>query len=118
MTNFSHVDGFENSQFWHSSLDRQLHFSITLHREIFTLKIIRVKKILWYTFVVCSVRKIFLTVDGYNMNKNVGCNAVAVSCRRRSGIFLGKCGRARGSLFVDHRHVNVFIRVLNFHGWS
>ena len=28
VTNFSHVDGFENSRFWHSSLDRQLRLLI------------------------------------------------------------------------------------------
>ena len=28
VTNFSHVDGFENSRFLHSSLDRQLRLSI------------------------------------------------------------------------------------------
>ena len=55
MTHFSHVDGFENSRFWHSSLDSQLRSSI---------------KFLWYIFAVRSIRETFLTVDGYNMNKN------------------------------------------------
>ena len=59
MTNFLHVDGFENSRFWHSSLDRRLlcrsgNNSCKKFCGIFS------------RFVPSA--KFFLTVDGYNMN--------------------------------------------------
>ena len=47
-----------------------------------------------------------------------GCNAVAIRSSRQLDIYLKRCGRARASLFVDHRHVYVFIRTLNFRGCS
>ena len=56
VTNFSHVDGFENSQFWNSSLHRQLR----LLNEKFSLQ----KKLL------IKHKKFFLKVDSYNMNRN------------------------------------------------
>ena len=45
-----------------------------------------------------------------------GCNAVAVRSICRLDIYFWRCGRVHASLFVDHRHVNVFIHVLNFRG--
>ena len=33
-------------------------------------------------------------------------------------IYLGRCGRARRNLFIDHRRINVFTCVLNFCGLS
>ena len=47
-----------------------------------------------------------------------GCNAVAFRSSRRLDIYLGRCGRSRTLIFVDHCCVNVFIHVLNFRGWS
>ena len=47
-----------------------------------------------------------------------GCNAVAVRSSCPSDVHFGRCGRARTRLFVDHRCVDVFIRVLNFRGRS
>ena len=41
-----------------------------------------------------------------------GCNAVAVRSSRRSDVHIGRCGRARARLFVDHCYVKVSIRVL------
>ena len=65
VTNFSHVDGFENSRFWNSSLHRQLQLLI----EKFSLQnklLIKRKNF----FAVHSIHEIFLKVDSYNMNRN------------------------------------------------
>ena len=48
------------------------------------------------------------------------CNAVAVSSRLQvvDRMFTSGGVYVHARLFVDHRSINVFIRVLNFHGWS
>ena len=51
-------------------------------------------------------------------NYIAGYNVVAVRSSRQLGIYLGRCGDVCASLFVDHRHVSVFIRMLNLRGWS
>ena len=75
----------------------------------------------------------FLMLDCYNMDEHVECFkclvyypvlgepiiAVAVRSSGQSEVYLGKCASARMLInFVGHRHVNVFICVLNFCGWS
>ena len=86
----------------------------TIGWEIFTLKIIHIKNFrgIFLRFVPSAKLR-------YEREPGIaGCNAVAVRSSRQSGIYFGKCGRVHGSLFVDYRHVNVFICVLNFRGWS
>ena len=82
--------------------------------EIFTLKIICVKnfcgvKFSWF----CSIHEIFLKVDDCNMNKRLENSWRLVyyqlsgepgitGCSHRSDIYLGECGLACTSLFIDH----------------
>ena len=78
-----------------------------MDREIFTLKIIRVKnfrvvKFSWFL----SIRKLFLTVDDCNIDEcletcwrlvyyQVSEEPGIARCSRRSDIYLGECGLAR-----------------------
>ena len=61
--------------------------------------------------MVHSICEFFLTaVDGYNMNGSQVSLAVML---RLSGVVVDRAfisGRVHGNLFVDHHHVNVFIR--------
>ena len=103
---FSHVDGFENRQFWNFSLDCQLRLSIGK----FSLQ----KLFSWYIFAVHSIHNLF---NGWRLQYEqeagvADCNAVAVRSSRRSGIYLRRFGCVCGNLFVDHRCINVFIRML------
>ena len=95
-------------------INRPLHSSITVDREIFTLKIIHVKifcvvKFSWF----CSIREIFLTVDGCNIDKRLesswrlvyyqvsGKRGIA-GCSRRLDIYPGECGLGRANFFTVH----------------
>jgi len=66
-----------------------------------------------------SIREIFLTVDDCSMDKclesswhlvyyQVSGEPGIAGCSRRSDIYLGKCGLACASLFIDHRCVILF----------
>ena len=48
----------------------------------------------------------------------IGCNAVAVKSSCQSDFYFMRCGHVRTHLFIDHRRINVFIRVLNFRSCS
>ena len=102
------MDGFENSQLCHSSLDRHLvsglgnfHFKNDLRKKNFVV------------YFRSSIRKKFLTVDSYNMNGNQVWLAVMLWL---SGVVVDRdlsreawtCAR---KLIVDHRRVNVYSRV-------
>ena len=92
----------------------------TIDREIFALKIIRVKNFRVIKFSrFRSIREIFLTVDDCNMDKclesswrlvyyQVSGERGIPGCSVQSDIYLGECGRARASLFTDHRRVILF----------
>ena len=79
----------------------------TVDREIFTLKIIRVKIFRVDKFSrFHSIREIFLTVDDCNMDKRLESLWLLVyyqvsgepgiaRCSHRSDIYLGECGLAR-----------------------
>ena len=92
----------------------------TVDREIFALKIIRVKNFRVIKFSrFCSIHEIFLTVDDCNMDKclesswhlvyyQVSGEQGIPGCSGRSDIYLGECGLARASSFTDHRRVILF----------
>ena len=99
-------------------------------REIFTLKIIRVKNILFVKFSrFRSIHEIFLTVNGCNMDERLessyhlvyyqvsGEQGIA-GCSRRSDIYLEECGLVRPSFFTVHHRIIFIFRVLNFCGWT
>ena len=65
-----------------------------------------------------SIRKIFLTIDDYNMDEHLESSYCLVyywvsgepgitGCSRRSDIYPGECGLARASLFIDRRRVSL-----------
>ena len=84
------------------------------------LKIIRAKNFRVIKFSQFrSIREIFLTVDDCNMDKclesswrlvyyQVSGERGIPGCSVQSDIYLGECGRARASLFTDHRRVILF----------
>ena len=92
----------------------------TVDRGILALKIIRVKNFRVITFSrFHSIREIFLTVDECSMDEHLESSWHLVyyqvsgepgiaGCSRRSDIYLGECGLAHASLFIDHRHVILF----------
>ena len=90
------------------------------NREIFALKIIRIKNFRAIKFSLFrSIREIFLTVDDCSTDERLesswrlvyyqvsGEPGIAY-CSRRSDIYLRECGLARASLFTDHRRVILF----------
>ena len=90
----------------------------TVDREIFALKIIRMKFFLNFRGFVRSAN-FFLTVDDSSMDERLESSWRLVyfqasgepgiaGCSRRSDIYLGECGVARASLFTDHRRVILF----------
>ena len=97
----------------HVSMYTYVHY--TLDREIFTLKIIHIKKFCVEKFSQFhSIREIFLTVNGYNMEEDLESSDCLVyyqisgepgitGCSYRSDIYLGGCGlRAHAySLIID-----------------
>ena len=111
-------------------LTHQIYGQATVDREIFALKIIRVKIFRVIKFLhFRSIRKILLTVDDCNMDEclesswhlvyyQVSGEPGIAGCSRRSDIYFGECGLARASLFTDHHRHNFIFRVLNFRGWS
>ena len=103
----SHGPAKSNKCLQYFQADVNHTFATTMDREIFTLKIIRVKnfrvvKFLWFL----SIRKLFLTVDDCNMDERletcwclvyyqVSEEPGIARCSRRSDIYLGECGLAR-----------------------
>ena len=102
----------------------------TIDREIFALKIIcvknfRVTKFSWFR----SIRKIFLTVDDYNMDESLESSWRLVyyqvsgepgitDCSHRSDIYLGGVRTCAGKLIHWSLPCNYIFHVLNFCGWS
>ena len=86
----------------------------TVDREIFTLKIFRVKNFRVVKFSRFRlIREIFLTVDDCNVDERLESSSRLVyyqvsgepgiaPCSRRSDIYPGECGPARTSLFTDY----------------
>ena len=93
---------------------------ITVDREIFVLKIIRVKIFHVIKFSrFRSIREIFLTVDDCSMDERLDSSWRLVyyqvlgepgiaGCSRRTDIYIGECGLACASLFTDHHRVILF----------
>ena len=93
-------------------LHRQLRLLIIPYIGKFHVRIIRVKNFQGIV-AVRSIRKVFLTVDGYSKNDRepgiAGCNAVAVRSSRRSGIYL----RVKSSRLVSTAKFPPFIVCLH-----
>ena len=100
----------------------------TLDRKIFTLKIIRVKNFCVDKFSqFCSTRKIFLMVNGYNMDEHLESSKHLVyyqvtgepgiaGCSRQSDIYLGMGGgwSLHAHLLIDHCYVSSIFVCLIF----
>ena len=103
-------------------LDFYKGLSHTVDREIFTLKMIRVKIFVLLNFRGFVQSPKFLTVDNYNMDERLQSSFHLVyyqvsgepgiaGCSRRSDIYPGECGLACASLFIDRRHLSlIFVR--------
>ena len=101
-----------------------MHYTVnTVDREIFALKIIRVKNFHAVNFSrFRSIREIFLTIDGCNMDEllesswhlvyyQVSGEQGIACCSRRPDIYPRECGLARTSSFTVYCRVIYISRV-------
>ena len=98
----------------------------TIDREIFMLKIIRVKNFCVIKFSrIRLIREIFLMVDDCNTDELLESSWRLVYYQVsgepgnsfRLDIYPGECVDLHANLFTDHRCIILFL-ALNFHGWS
>ena len=117
----------------HQWLKGLLHAIAIVDREIFMLKIIKIRGVK-FSWFVRSAKK-FLTVDSYIMNERLerslhlicylvlgepaiaGCNAVAVRSSRQSDVYLGRYGRV-STLICCLLSCNGFYLHVKFCSWS